>query len=239
MTTSLEAIKSMNIMHTARPAHVVAIAFTLLASIVGAARGQALDEVKKGDLDCTVPTPEVTKHTLEAARKFEGQKYGSGEGKLVCTTYAAGVLKEAGYQVTKLGDQVININWGWSAADIETAVKNNDPKAAGVAYWLIASKQAEPVEDYAKIRRGDFLQYWRYVKNRKTGEYSMAGHTAQVAEVLGGGKVKLHGSHLSAGGVGIITVDIRPAQRKKGEPGMYRTWVARPIGNASREAPQK
>jgi hypothetical protein len=176
----------------------------------------------------------VKAHTLEAAKKFEGRKYGSGDGELVCTSYARGVLEEAGYRVTKLGDQVINIHWGWSAAQIERAVKENDPKAAGVAYYLIASGQGEAVESYDKIRPGDFVQYWRYVKNKKTGAYAMAGHTAQVAEALGGGKVRLHGSHLSAGGVGLITVDIRPTQRKPGEPGMWRTWVARPVGNATR-----
>ena len=198
------------------------------------ARGQALDEVKvAGDLDLAVPAPEAAKHTLEAARKFEGKKYGSGAGQLVCTTYATGVLEEAGYRVTELGDKVINIHWGWSRAQIEEAIKGNDPKAAGVAYYLIASGQGEPVRDYAEIAKGDFVQYWRYVKNKK-GEVSMAGHTAQVAEVLGGGKVRLHGSHLSAGGVGLITVDIRPTQRKPGEKGMYRTYVARPVGNGEK-----
>lgn len=210
-------------------------AVCLSAAVGGVARGQALDEVKVGELDCSVPPPEVTKHTLEAAKKFEGKKYGSKDDQLVCTTYATGVLEEAGYRVTKLGNQVININWGWSASDIEEAVKNNDPKAAGVAYWLIASQQGEAVRDYAHIRPGDFLQYWRYVKNRKTGKYSMAGHTAQVAKVLGDGKVRLHGSHLSAGGVGHIDVYIIPTQRKPGEKGMYRTWVARPLKNAAME----
>lgn len=213
-------------------AHVVLV-LAFVAVAPAAVRGQALDEVKiPGDLDLTVPTPEATKHTLEAAKKFEGKKYGSGDGQLVCTTYATGVLEEAGYRVTKLGDQVINIHWGWSVPQIEQAVKGNDPKAAGVAYYLIASGQGEPVRDYAKIAPGDFVQYWRYVTNKK-GEVSMAGHTAQVAEVLGDGKVRLHGSHLSKGGVGLIDVYIIPTQRNPGEKGMYRTYVARPVKNAA------
>ena len=136
--------------------------------------------------------------------------------------------------MTKLGNQVINIHWGWSTQQIERAVKANDPKAAGVVYYLIASGQGEPVETIDGVRAGDFVQYWRYVKNEKTGKFAMAGHTAQVAEVVGGGEVRLHGSHLSAGGVGVITVDIRPTQRKPGAAGMWRTWVARPVGNPSR-----
>jgi hypothetical protein len=199
------------------------------------ARGQALDRVERGDLDLAVPPPDVKMHTLEAGKQFEGKKYGSGDGQLVCTTYAAGVLAEAGYRVTKIGNQVINIRWGWSTKQIDAAVKGNDPKAAGVVYYLIASGQAKAVESYADIRKGDFVQYWRYVKNGKTGKFAMAGHTAQVAEVLGGGKVKLHGAHLSAGGVGLIDVDIRPTQRKPGDAGMWRTWVGRPVGNAARE----
>src|SRR5687767_9995639 len=214
---------------------VLVIALLMAASAPAHALGQALDHVTLGDLDCSVPPPEVTKHTLEAAKKFEGKKYGSGKGQLVCTTYAMGVLEEAGYRVTELGKQVINIQWGWSTRQIEEAVKSNDPKAAGVVYYLLASKQGEAVDDYSKIRPGDFLQYWRWLKNEKTGAYAMAGHTAQVAAVLGDGKVRLHGSHLSAGGVGLIDVDIRPTQRKKGERGMYRTWVARPVKNPAME----
>jgi hypothetical protein len=214
---------------------VLLVTVSSVAVAAAPARGQALDQVKLGDLDCAVPPPEVRMHTLQAGEKFAGKKYGSGEGQLVCTTYARGVLEEAGYRVTKLGDQVINIRWGWSTEQIEEAVENNDPKAAGVVYYLLASGQGEAVEDIAKIRKGDFVQYWRWLKNKKTGNYAMAGHTAQVAAVLGEGKVRLHGSHLSAGGVGLITVDIRPTQRKQGEPGMYRTYVARPVENQAFE----
>src|SRR5688572_27804793 len=80
---------------------------------------QALDEVKLGGLSVPEEKPEATKHTLAAAKKFEGRKYGEKEGQLVCTTYAAAVLTEAGYRVTKQGMKVINIQWGWSVPQIE------------------------------------------------------------------------------------------------------------------------
>jgi hypothetical protein len=208
----------------------VVVAGVLLS--VGVARAQTLDEVKLGGVEVPEEKSEVTKHTLEAGKKFEGRKYGEKEGQLVCTTYAAGVLREAGYAVTKQGMKVINIQWGWSVPQIEEAVKTNDPKAAGVVLWLLASKQGEAVRDYKDVRPGDFVQYWRYVTDKKSGKVSMAGHTAQVFKVLGDGKVRLHGSHLSKGGVGYVDVGIIPTQRKAGEPGMWRTWVARPVGNA-------
>jgi hypothetical protein len=216
-------------MRTSFPFRIVVVALMLASASV--ARAQALDGVKLGGLECPAVTPRVMKHTLDAAKKFEGRKYGEKGDQLVCTTYAIGVLEEAGYVVGKLGSKVINIQWGWSVPDIERAVADNDPKAAGVVYWLLESKQGEPVRDYKDIKPGDFVQYWRWVTDKKTQKVSMAGHTAQVKEVLGGGKVRLHGSHLSKGGVGLVDVNIIPTQRKPGEAGMYRTYVVRPVGN--------
>jgi RHS repeat-associated protein len=157
-------------------------------------------------------------NTLETGREIEkqGYKYGTGDKKLVCTTYAEKTLKEAGYDVSGNVGKRINIANIKKGEDLGELVRSEDPRTKGVVYALTSSGQGIEIKP-TEVQEGDFIQYW-YKKGGK-----LYGHTGQVSKVYKDGRVDLHGSHYSKGGVGTLT---RLNLKNK-----VKVYVVRPIDN--------
>jgi len=156
---------------------------------------------------------DLRKRHPDYAKKGGFQGYGTGKDQYVCTTFAAEVLKRAGYKITGKVDKKININIDWKK---ETGAKKpskeqkqealaklleaDDPRIKGVVNALVSSGQGVEITP-EQLQPADFVQYW--YKSKK----DIGGHVVQVVKVLSPGKkIRAHGSHGSKRGVATITV---------------------------------
>ncbi len=126
---------------------------------------------------------------------FYGRSISPTYQQAVCTEYVIGVL---GHFVQLTHDDTVNIRIDQprnSLEDVYLQIENGSPEPKGVYYALIQKGIGTPIDDWAKVERGDFVQFW-YPRSW--------GHCGIVDSIdLTTKKMWLHSSFPSTDGYGV------------------------------------
>ncbi len=172
------------------------------------------------------PPKTVLEHAHElGAGRFQGFMYGEDPAKsqVDCVQFVEAVLEAArGAKVTPEVSRAVRIQ-GLSStpgdqAAIAKAVEGGDRRLAGVVHAIVDVLGEGEAVPFAEVKPGDFVQCW-WRRERKEPDPAdpkktrtvvrWEGHAAVVESVVEAdpkrkaSSVRLYGSHLSLGGVGI------------------------------------
>lgn len=173
-----------------------------------------------GGVKCPTKDVKPSSTPITESSKYFGKPYASDpknirwkEGESFdCTTFLTKVLQDSGYHLPKTGVQMINVSFLGSQEEMEKAVQDNSPAAAGVVWYMLDTKQGTEVRDVSEMKRGDLVQFWYRSKGR------LVGHAGIVENVLPDQRVSLvgaHGTYKGGGSVGTKTYSLNKGDKNE------------------------
>lgn len=131
---------------------------------------------------------------------FYGKRISPTYYSAVCTDYLIGVLK---HFITLDSTDIINIRIDQprkGIEDIYTQIEDGSPEPKGVYYALIRKGVGIPIDDWAQVKRGDFVQFWH---TRSWGHCGIVDSIDLPTKTMW-----LHSSYPSTDGYGIQKFEI-------------------------------
>lgn len=104
-------------------------------------------------------TPYLNQCVIDTTLKY-GKTISPTYYSAVCTDFIIGVL---GYFVELDSIDTVNIRIDQprnSLEDVYSQIENGSPEPKGVYYALISKGIGIPIDDWAQVKRGDFVQFW-------------------------------------------------------------------------------